>query len=94
MVAMVLKTRLNNPVYPKKSAPRSTVLQKKVRNSALFLKKGTILVPFFQMGTVSEQKKKKVENSFSTRSKKKSKTVLVPLGVPFSLIVMFIKQYP
>ena len=48
-------------LFLKKSDPRGTVLQKKVRNGALLEKKGTILVPFFQRGTVSEQKK--VENS-------------------------------
>ena len=46
------------------------------------------MIPFFQRGTVSEQKK--VENS--TRPKRG--TILVPLGALFFLIIMFMKQYP
>ncbi len=58
---------LNNHVYGKKgapkqkgtifqkSAPRGTVLQKKVGNSTLFLKKGTILVP---LGALFSRKKR------------------------------------
>ncbi len=72
-------------LFSKRVPHRGTVLQKKVRLKGCPLKKkGTNLVPFFQRGTVSEQKK--VENSTPL----KRGTILVPLGVLFSLIIMFI----
>ncbi len=70
-----------------KSAPGATVLQKKVRNGALFKKKGTIWYPFSR--GVLFRSKTKVENSTPL----KKGTILVPLRALFSLMIMFMKQY-